>query len=338
MPASTLRWQSFNQKKPYFVATVMALVLTVAAVGWLYGRSANVKLNELQAVKRETEPLKQKEVQFKRAYRELEETRSQLDTLSSWIEARFYWADVFSELRRALIVVEEAGRRKFGVEVGVWIEEIDSMGSASAGAGLFGADPVNPYGGGGPEYGASTAPNPYTANPGSRYGGPPEVDYPGEFSRYAQPPVMDPGMQAPGAYPPGAGAYPEGDPYGASGGGIDPMTGQPLGGGEALQPVLDPATGEPMIDPMTGQPMMAPATDGTANQAARVTLTCRAVSLTAINSAANTDLAFAVENALRASPMFDPKATSLQGQIGADDQDGTYTFGVNLVLKKPLEF
>jgi len=97
-------------------------------------------------------------------------------------------------------------------------------------------------------------------------------------------------------------------------------------------------TGQPMIDPMTGMPMMAPGGGGgAANSAARVTLICRAVSLTAIDSGANTAMAFALESALRSSPMFDPQATSLQGQIGADDTDGTYTFGVNLVLKDPLE-
>jgi len=64
---------------------------------------------------------------------------------------------------------------------------------------------------------------------------------------------------------------------------------------------------------------------------------CRAVSLTAIEPGANTALAFAFENALRASELFDSQATSLQGQIGDDEPDGTYTFPVNVVLKQPLE-
>lgn len=103
----------------------------------------------------------------------------------------------------------------------------------------------------------------------------------------------------------------------------------------AGQPVIDPATGQPMIDPTTGLPVMA--SGGAVGEGARVTLICRAVSLTTIDSGANTALAFALESALRASPMFDSQATSLQGEIGADEPDGTYTFGVTLVLKKPLE-
>ena len=98
--------------------------------------------------------------------------------------------------------------------------------------------------------------------------------------------------------------------------------------------MIDPETGQQKIDPQTGELMF---TSNEEVEGSKITLICRAVSLTAVNSAANTDLAFAVENALRDSPMFDPKGTSLQGQIGADEPDGTYTFGVNLVLKKPLQ-
>jgi len=36
MPESTLRWQSFNQKKPYFIATLASLVLMAFAVGYLF--------------------------------------------------------------------------------------------------------------------------------------------------------------------------------------------------------------------------------------------------------------------------------------------------------------
>src|SRR5437667_4684534 len=43
MPESTLAWQAFNQKKPYFLATVVSLVLGVAALGVLFGQLAGVK-------------------------------------------------------------------------------------------------------------------------------------------------------------------------------------------------------------------------------------------------------------------------------------------------------
>src|SRR6202012_589086 len=40
MPESTLRWQSFNQKKPYFAATVISLALVLFAIGFLFDRIA----------------------------------------------------------------------------------------------------------------------------------------------------------------------------------------------------------------------------------------------------------------------------------------------------------
>src|SRR5438128_7013896 len=47
MPESTLNWQRFNQKKPYFIATVFSLVAVVAAMGCLFGQPAAVKDAEL---------------------------------------------------------------------------------------------------------------------------------------------------------------------------------------------------------------------------------------------------------------------------------------------------
>jgi type IV pilus assembly protein PilM len=330
MPESTLRWQTFNQKKPYFIATVGSLVAVVFAVGLLFGRSASVKLNELETVQRDTAPMKSDEQRFRSSYRELEATSEQLATLQSWTEARYYWSDMFAELQRILILVEEAGRRQYGVEVGLWIEEFVSL-DVGSGPALFGgaADRYNSGGGYpgafseemGEEFGGRYA-DPYGSMPGADIGDP-----------YGAPPGAD--MADDYAYSIGEDDYGAG--YGDMGGQetmIDPMTGEPMMDSSGMQPVIDPMTGEPMIDPMTGMPMMA--SSGGA-QGGEVTLTCRAVSLTAIDSGANTALAFALENALRSSDFFDAEKTSLQGQIGADTPDGTYTFGVNLVLKNPLE-
>src|SRR6266700_6776987 len=51
MPDSTLRWQSFNQKKPYFIATVFSLVIMSFAVGYLFKNLAGVNAEELEKLK-----------------------------------------------------------------------------------------------------------------------------------------------------------------------------------------------------------------------------------------------------------------------------------------------
>src|SRR6266705_2962481 len=50
MPESTLKWQSFNQKKPYLIATVFSMVLVVAAIGLLFDRLAGAKNDSLQTL------------------------------------------------------------------------------------------------------------------------------------------------------------------------------------------------------------------------------------------------------------------------------------------------
>jgi hypothetical protein len=318
----------------------------VFAVGLLFGRSASVKLNELQTVQQTTEPMKAQEQRFKNAYQDLEDTKARLEKLESWAEARYYWADVCSELQRLLVQVEQEGRRKFRVEVGLWIEELSSL-EAGAGQGLFG-DRMSRYGAAGSmgmpggELGGMAPDMPgYGGPPGAGYpGGAPGAGYPGGAPMYGEG-VNLPAGEAPinpvTGLPMGAGGMP---PPVVEGGGampaINPNTGLPMVGAGAGQPMTDPMTGEPLIDPNTGMPMMAPG-DTAAGRGTRLTLICRAVSLTAIDSGANTALAFALEGALRSSELFDPQATSLQGQIGADEPDGTYAFGVNLVLKHPLE-
>src|SRR5438876_10529518 len=50
MPESTLKWQAFNQKKPYFIATVFSLVAVVAAMAFIFSQLAAVKEDELQKI------------------------------------------------------------------------------------------------------------------------------------------------------------------------------------------------------------------------------------------------------------------------------------------------
>src|SRR5213082_2058374 len=71
MPESTIKWQSFNQKKPYLIAAVFSLVLVVGAMGWLFDKLAGVKTMELDKTKAEVEPEERKEVQFNKAYGDL---------------------------------------------------------------------------------------------------------------------------------------------------------------------------------------------------------------------------------------------------------------------------
>jgi type IV pilus assembly protein PilM len=94
-----------------------------------------------------------------------------------------------------------------------------------------------------------------------------------------------------------------------------------------------PPGGNPNMPPPGGA---APPAAGSANNA--ITLVCRAVNLTSLDPSASSEIAYAVENEIKNSPLVDPKATQLTGQITPDETTGTFTFTVNVTPLNPLNF
>jgi type IV pilus assembly protein PilM len=264
MPESTLRWQSFNQKKPYFVATVFSLVLVTFAVGFLFTKLANNKAAEIERLTPKLDEMDRKFQKFDGAYKKLKKSQEEAVQISAWMQDRYYWADFMGEMRKALIRSESAIQKKMsaqkpGTDVGIWVEQMISQPNLGSATGAPGMAPMPGMPGGMPNYQGMP-------------GGAPS------------------GMPNEGAPPP---------------------------------PPVD-ANGSP-----------APA-DGSA--AANIILVCRAVNLTSVDPSANSEIAYAVENEIKASPLVDPKATQLTGQITPDDSNGTFTFTVNVAPLKPLKF
>jgi type IV pilus assembly protein PilM len=70
-----------------------------------------------------------------------------------------------------------------------------------------------------------------------------------------------------------------------------------------------------------------------------ITFLCRAVSLTSIDPSANPEIAYAVGDEIRNSPLVDPKTTQVVGQISPDDaNNGTFTFTVNVTPLNTLDY
>ena len=127
MPESTLRWQSFNQKKPYFILSVLSLVLVVAATGWLFNKLAEVKNNEYDTIHPKVEQAQTKQEKFKKAFGELKKSTNELGQVSEWLDDRYYWADVLAELRRVMVRVEVSTKQKLGTDTGVWVEQFTTL-------------------------------------------------------------------------------------------------------------------------------------------------------------------------------------------------------------------
>jgi type IV pilus assembly protein PilM len=126
MPDSTLKWQSFNQKKPYLIASVFSMVAVVAAIGLLFDKLAGAKTDALNSLHAEVEPLKQKSQQFDAARANLQKTQKDLDQIVNWMGERYYWPDVLTELRGIMIKVEGTMKSKLRTDTGIWIEQFVS--------------------------------------------------------------------------------------------------------------------------------------------------------------------------------------------------------------------
>lgn len=114
----------------------------------------------------------------------------------------------------------------------------------------------------------------------------------------------------------------------------------PMVEGRSRTRATPPSRGEP--EPGGGLAAMTPAAGAMPKQVATVTLVCRGVSLTQVlasgsAASANTEIAFALESALKESPLFEAKDTQLTQKVIEDEATGTFTFGLSLKLKRPLK-
>ncbi|HEY1786657.1 MAG TPA: type IV pilus assembly protein PilM [Verrucomicrobiae bacterium] len=227
MPESTVRWRNFNEKKPYLLVAVYALVLVGLAIGFVFEQLAQVKDSALNNV----QPTLTQEQDLANRLQNAEDKRksafSQAQQIATWMQNRYYWGDMLSQMRSAFIRAEGDVRKKLStqspnVQSGIWIEQMTTMGAAN----------------------------------NSQQSG------------------MNNGAQGVGSTQAGA----------------------------------------------------------------TMLLVCRAVSLNNVDPSANSDIAYAVENELQTCKYFDPKATTLAGNINPDEPNGTFTFGVNVTLSPPPQF
>src|SRR5437879_953312 len=106
MPESTLKWQAFNQKKPYFITTVFSLVAVVAAMAFIFSQLADVRKRAQDELDKEVKPREEGSVKLQAALKNLSKTQKDVDQVVEWVGNRYYWADVLSELRSVLMRVE----------------------------------------------------------------------------------------------------------------------------------------------------------------------------------------------------------------------------------------
>jgi type IV pilus assembly protein PilM len=281
MPASTLRWQSFNQKKPYFIATLASLVAMAFALGLFFDRLTRVKEERAAALAPTLSQMQSAEQRFKKAHGDLKRAQTQLDETTDWLAERHRWLQITRDLRASLLRTEDLMRRRLGTDTGLWIERLNMLTPSG--------DPAAPV-----------------LTPGSGNLAPSPGGFPG-------------GMM-------GAEAELFARRYGIQKGA--PMGEEALGGAPPPPPPALNPDGTP-ADPAAGGSNAI-----STNEVSTLQIIFRSVNIGSVASA-NSDIAFALENELRASPWLDPTNTALTGQITVEDP--TFTFGCTLKLKHPLK-
>lgn len=137
MPKSFIKRQQFNQKKPYFVATVFSLAAVVFAYGWFFSKVASSKDEALQKFTSRADPLKAKEQELIKQEEQLKKVKAKADQVGNWLQGRFVWVDMLAELQRVLKSTEGTVQKSLGAPVGVWIETFkpddpDAIAAANA--------------------------------------------------------------------------------------------------------------------------------------------------------------------------------------------------------------
>src|ERR1039458_2390650 len=143
MPDSTLRWRAFNEKKPYFLATVFLLALVAGAIGFLFQQLATRKENEYTNLGPQLQTIQSRIHSLQSALDQLQTTQGAVDQFTAWMENRFYWGDHLAQLRQVLIRSEDGLVKKYaaqyaekhpgqkqGLEAGIWIEQFTMPGAA----------------------------------------------------------------------------------------------------------------------------------------------------------------------------------------------------------------
>src|SRR6478736_4537508 len=133
MPESTLRWQSFNAKKPYFIATIASLALMALAVGFLFNNLSSIKKEKLAEMQPKLEELRRKDQTFKREFSTLKKSLEHSNQYADWLAERAQWAEILREVREALIRTEAITKSEFGTDTGVWVEKLVAYNPGAVG-------------------------------------------------------------------------------------------------------------------------------------------------------------------------------------------------------------
>ena len=131
MPKSALQGQTFNARKPYFIAVMFCLVAILFAFGFFYDRIAKDKQAAKEKLAPQLATLQNTQQKLDQQAKKVTVAQGEAMQLAAWLEARSQWGAMLMNLRDLMIRVEKNGKTQFKTDTGIWIEKIytDCSGS-----------------------------------------------------------------------------------------------------------------------------------------------------------------------------------------------------------------
>jgi type IV pilus assembly protein PilM len=132
IPKAILKRQQLNQKKPYFVAAALSLILVVFMMGLFYDKLAQVKQAAIDTRQPQLDDWKNKEQRFNAALAARKQAQTVVDQYAEWASGRYIWPDILSGIRGALTSTEQTIRDALNVRTSVWVEKMAPEGQETA--------------------------------------------------------------------------------------------------------------------------------------------------------------------------------------------------------------
>jgi type IV pilus assembly protein PilM len=127
MPKSILKRQQLNQKKPYFVASVLSLVLAVFAIGWFYDRVTAVKQDAYTQIEARLRPMQQTFGKLQSAMGRRRDLQQDVDQLTRLMHDRFAWMELLQQLCGVMEATETQAAGQVHHAAGIWISKFEPV-------------------------------------------------------------------------------------------------------------------------------------------------------------------------------------------------------------------
>lgn len=124
VPKSIKQKLVFDQKKPYFIASIISLVLLVFVFGLFFSKTTSLYQTSLEDLNTQIVPAKQRSEELDKQLSKMRRTKAEVDQYAAYLKDRFFWADALVEMRKLLIQSEDNMSRP---DVGVWIETFGTV-------------------------------------------------------------------------------------------------------------------------------------------------------------------------------------------------------------------